>query len=65
MVKLLARFTEDDEREFQASYGRVSQWAKRHDKATKVNYVAPEVDDLATELDLVEGWFKRVKKYAN
>ena len=65
MVKLLARFTEDDEREFQASYGRVSQWAKRHDKATKVNYVAPEVDDLATELELVEGWFRRVKKYAN
>ena len=63
MVKILARFTEDDYREFEASYSRVSQWTKRHDKNAMVNYVAPDVRDLEAELDQVEVWFKRVKRY--
>ena len=63
MVKLLARFSEEDDRMFQASYSRVSQWAKRHDKSGMVNYVAPEIGRLEEELDLVAGWFKRVKGY--
>lgn len=65
MVKILARFSEADEREFQASYSRVSQWAKRHDKSGIVNYVAPEVNTLEGELSRVEQWFKRVKAYKN
>ncbi len=63
MVKLLARFSDEDHREFEASYSRASQWAKRHDKSVMVNYVAPEVDLLRAELGLVEAWFKRVKGY--
>ena len=63
MVKILARFSDEDDREFQASYGRVSQWAKRHDKSGKVNYVAPEVGTLEEELTLVDQWFRRVKGY--
>ena len=63
MVKVLARFSEDDQHEFDSSYSRVSQWAKRHDKSAAVNYVAPEVSALEEELDLVDNWFKRVKKY--
>ena len=63
MVKILARFSDEDHREFEASYSRVSQWAKRHDKSAVVNYVAPEVDKLEEELGLVDGWFKRVKGY--
>ena len=46
-----------------ASYGRTSQWAKRHDKSVAVNYVAPDIDKLDEELRLVENWFKRVKGY--
>ena len=65
MVKVLAQFSDDDNAEFQASYHRVSQWAKRHDKGGKVNFVAPEVDVLESELDLVERWFKRVRRYKN
>lgn len=65
MVKILARFSSDDEREFQASYSRVSQWAKRHDKSVLVNYVAPEFKALEEELNLVDSWFKRVKGYKN
>jgi energy-coupling factor transporter ATP-binding protein EcfA2 len=63
MVRVLARFSDDDYRQFEGSYGRVSQWAKRHDKSTAVNYVAPDVDMLDQELRLVETWFKRVKGY--
>lgn len=63
MVKILARFSENDQMEFQGSYSRVSQWAKRHDKSALVNYVAPDVVDLEVELARVETWFKRVKGY--
>jgi hypothetical protein len=65
MVKVLARLSNDDEQEFQASYSRVSQWAKRHDKSVLVNYVAPEIEALEEELNLVDSWFKRVKGYKN
>lgn len=65
MVKVLARFSDNDDAEFQASYSRVSQWAKRHDKSVMVNYVAPEIEALEAELRLVEVWFKRVKGYKN
>jgi hypothetical protein len=65
MVKVLARFSDADEREFQASYSRVSQWAKRHDKSGITNYVAPDDSTLGEELGRVEQWFKRVKSYKN
>jgi hypothetical protein len=63
MVKIFTRFADTDEREFEASYGRTSQWAKRHDKSVRVNYVAPEVQALEDELDLVDIWFKRIRGY--
>lgn len=63
MVKVLTRFSQADDDEFQASYSRVSQWALRHDKSTLTNYVAPTVADLEAELLLVDGWFKRIKGY--
>ena len=63
MVKILAHFSETDYKEFDASYSRVSQWAKRHDKSVLMNYVAPDLTELEKELDRVESWFKRVKRY--
>ena len=63
MVKVLALFSEEDHHEFEGSYGRASQWAKRHDKSAAVNYVAPDIDKLDEELRLVDTWFKRVKGY--
>lgn len=63
MVKVIARFSDTDHGEFDASYSRVSQWAKRHDKSGMVNYVPPEVDQLEQELGLVDAWLKRVKGY--
>lgn len=63
MVKVLARFSDEDHREFDGSYGRASLWAKRHDKSAAVNYVAPDIEKLDEELCLVDAWFKRVKGY--
>lgn len=63
MVKALARFSDQDYQEFEGSYSRVSQWAKRHDKSAAANFVAPDCDALEEELQLVQNWFKRVKGY--
>lgn len=63
MVKVLAQFSDTDHKEFEASYSRISQWVKRHDKSGMVNYVAPDVHILAQELELVCAWFERVKGY--
>ena len=64
MVRAMVPFSDADHSEFEVSYSRVSMWAKRHDKSALVNYVAPEVADLEDELDIVERWFKRVRRYA-
>jgi energy-coupling factor transporter ATP-binding protein EcfA2 len=65
MFKLLVHITEDDNREFQQSYGRISAWVRRHDKSPSTNYVAPEPAELEEELAFVKGWFDRVRKYRN
>ena len=63
MVRVLAKFTNDDYLEFNDSYGRVSRWARRHDKSAHLNYVAPPLTELEEELELVDQWFKRVRSY--
>jgi len=63
MFKLLARITDQDDREFQQSYGRCSAWARRHDKSPSTNYVAPEPGELEQEIAFVRTWFDRVKRY--
>ena len=63
MVKVLAKFTNEDYMQFNDSYGRVSRWTKRHDKSTHLNYVAPELNELEEELGLVDQWFNRVSRY--
>lgn len=63
MVRILARFTNGDYQEFDGSYGRATRWARRHDKSAYLNYVPPPVNELQDELDLINQWFKRVRKY--
>jgi hypothetical protein len=63
MFKVIARITDDDNSEFQQSYGRISGWARRHDKSLLSNYVAPDPADLEHELAVVRAWFDRVKTY--
>lgn len=64
MFRLLSRITADDDNEFQTSYGKISRWARRHDKDVSVNYSAPDDSEMTGELALVQAWFKRVKGYA-
>lgn len=63
MFRVLAQITDDDDKEFQESYARCSTWARRHDKSQALNYVAPEVHELESELALVKGWHARIRKY--
>lgn len=63
MVKILACFSDEDHRQFDASYSRISMWAKRHDKSALISYVAPDLDILEQEFNLVQSWFSRVKGY--
>lgn len=62
MVKIAEQITADDNRELQESYGRCSGWT-RHDQDVSLNYAPPTLDELTSELDRAEAWFKRVKGY--
>ncbi len=65
MFRMLSRITADDDTEFQASYARISRWARRHDKDVTINYTAPDDGEMSAELTLVKAWFKRVKGYTS
>ena len=65
MVRVLARFTEEDYSVFDDSYRQVSRWARRHDNSAYLNYVPPSLKELEGELGLVYDWFKRVRGYSN
>lgn len=63
--RILVAITQEDDEEFQAGYSRSSEWAPRHDKDPEINFVAPEPDEMQTELDRLKTWFARVKRYSN
>lgn len=63
MIKVIAQVTEQDAKQFDESYSRVSRWARRHDKARSRNYVIPELAELGTELKQVREWLAKVRKY--
>lgn len=65
MLKVLEKFTPQDNKEFQECYKRVSRWATRHDKSAALNYVPPTMDELEAELQRALDWYDRVKKYKN
>jgi hypothetical protein len=41
LFRLLARTAEEDDRDFQAGYGEVSEWARRHDKVKRSTPLRP------------------------
>lgn len=63
MFKVIARITEEDNREFQAGYGVVSGWARRHDKSEETNWVPPSIEEMEAELNRADEWYKRVTGY--
>ncbi len=63
--RILSAITEQDNEEFQAGYGRCSQWARRHDKDPEINFVAPDPVDMEGELGRFRQWHKRIRAYRN
>lgn len=63
MFKLVAAITPQDDTDFQSGYAKASEWAPRHDQAPETNFVAPEPDELETELTRFKEWSERLKKY--
>ena len=64
MVRILAKITDADYNEFLAGYSAASTWARRHDKSEEVSYVAPEPDQMESEIDRLAATEKRIHKYA-
>lgn len=64
MVRILAKITDADYNEFLAGYSAASTWARRHDKSEEVSYVAPEPDQMESEIDRLATTEKRIHKYA-
>lgn len=63
MMKVIAQITPGDEAEFQESYGRISGWAPRHDNHPDMNWTAPDIEEVKSEVDTMKKWFDRVQKY--
>jgi hypothetical protein len=61
--RILCKITQKDGEEFQAGYGRASEWARRHDKAPEINFVPPEPQDMEQQLEHLKQWFERIKRY--
>lgn len=65
MLKVVGRVTGDDVKAYDDSYSRISGWAARHDQHLELNYTPPSVQDLTTEVDVLDAWFKKVRGYRN
>lgn len=65
MFRMLAKITEEDDKDFQAGYSEVSKWARRHDKSEEISYTAPNTEELQAELDRAVSWRKRMVSYKN
>lgn len=63
MFRMLIGITEQDDSDYQAGYGKASEWAPRHDQAPETNFIAPEPDELEAELSRFKKWFKRIRAY--
>ncbi|WP_281964745.1 AAA family ATPase [Serinicoccus marinus] len=63
MFRMLVGITEQDDSDFQAGYAKASEWALRHDQAPETNFMAPEPDELESELNRFKQWVARIKKY--
>lgn len=65
MLKIIEKFSETDNHEYQSGYKKISGWAERHDNAPDQNYVAPTTAELDAELERLKQWYERVRKYKN
>lgn len=63
MFKMLVGITDQDNNDYQSGYAKASEWAPRHDQAPETNFIAPEPDELETELTRFKDWVRRIKDY--
>jgi len=63
MLKVIEKFNDRDNHEYQSGYTKLSGWAERHDNAPEQNYVAPTIDELDDELTRFKTWYLRIKTY--
>lgn len=63
-LKVFAKFTDDDDREFQAAFTRCGERGS-HDRSSQLNRPLPSIDELEQDLAKIRTWHKRVRGYAN
>jgi energy-coupling factor transporter ATP-binding protein EcfA2 len=61
--RFLVGIAADDNTTLQAEYSEISEWARRHNKSTENNFVAPEPSKLSDALENARQWFSRIKSY--
>ncbi len=65
MVRTLVLFTADDNRDLQYGYGRATELSEAHDESAVVNSPPPSLQQLASDLDALDKWYKRVADRRN
>ena len=65
MLKVVARVSEDDKRQYDSVYAQVSGWARRHDQSAELNSPIPEINDLEEALAEATTWWNEIKDYRN
>jgi energy-coupling factor transporter ATP-binding protein EcfA2 len=60
MVRTLVLFTADDNRELQYGYGRATELSEAHDESAIINSPPPSPEEMASDLDALDMWCKRV-----
>lgn len=64
-LRVIGRVTGEDVKTYDDSYSRISGWASRHDPHPELNYTPPSIDVLSDEIEVLDAWLKRVRKYQN
>ena len=63
-LKVFARFTDTDNRDFQAAFTRCGERGS-HDPSSELNRPLPDLSELEGDLILLRDWHTRVRRYAN
>jgi hypothetical protein len=65
MVRTLVLFAAEDNRDLQYGYGRATELSEVHDESAVINSPPPSLEDMARDLEMFRGWFKRVSVRAS
>ena len=62
-LRVIGRVTGDDVKTYDDSYSCISRWASRHDPHPELNFSPPNIEQLNKQIEIIEKWLKKVKKY--